>query len=167
MLLVQYREADDDCVSQRKKAGKGKGRLRVTAPDRKRPKGSKGYNWRRSICIRRYLAQFCNVITSGMLVKSPYAFYGWCRYLVQKEKQIRIQSGSAFPSTNYAMAGSGRLMLPRINIRRNVPLAADIQIIRPPLHHLHPRFQMLGLMHIRRPHAVALLVAHLALDGVL
>lgn len=58
-------------------------------------------------------------------------------------------------------------MPPRINIRRNVPLAAHVEIIRPPLHHLHTRFQMLRLMHICRPHTVALLVAHLALDGVL
>lgn len=86
----------------------------------------------------------------------------------QYKKQIRIQSGSAFSlSTNYIAAGSGRLMPLRINIGRNVPLAAHVEIIRPPLHHLHTRFQMLRFMYICRTHAVALLVAHLALDGVL
>ncbi|EBH5439243.1 hypothetical protein CP800_23435, partial [Salmonella enterica] len=60
----------DDCASQRKKAGKGKGWLRVTAPDRKRPKGLKGYSWRRAICIRRYLAQsYCIQATTD-----------WCSY---------------------------------------------------------------------------------------
>ncbi len=87
---------------------------------------------------------------------------------LQCKKQIRIQSGSAFSlSTNYIVTDSGRLMPPRINIRRDVPLAAHVEIIRPPLHHFHSRFQMLRLMYICSPHAVALLVAHLALDGVL
>ena len=88
--------------------------------------------------------------------------------IAQYKKQIQIQSASAFSlSTNYIAAGSGHFMPLRINIRRNVPLVAHVEIIRPPLHHLHTGFQMFRLMHIRRPHAVALLVAHLALDGIL
>jgi len=43
MLLVQhYGIFVDDCASKRKKPDKGQGRLRVKAPDRKRPKGLKG-----------------------------------------------------------------------------------------------------------------------------
>ena len=59
-------------------------------------------------------------------------------------------------------------MLPRINIRRNVPFAAHVEIVHSPLHHHHTRFQVLRLMYIRCAHAVALLVAHLlALNGIL
>ncbi|WP_238530817.1 hypothetical protein, partial [Escherichia albertii] len=48
----------------------------------------------------------------------------------QYKKADPGQSGSAFPFLiNYAISGSGCLMLPGINVRRNIPLTARIQII--------------------------------------
>ena len=85
----------------------------------------------------------------------------------QYKKTDPGQSGSAFPVLMiYAISDSGCLMLPGINVRRNIPLAAHIQIIRPPLHHGLSGLQMLCFMHICRPHAVALLVAHLPLHRI-
>ncbi|EDJ9246516.1 hypothetical protein CWV51_23585 [Salmonella enterica] len=57
-------------------------------------------------------------------------------------------------------------MPPGINIGRNVSLAADIQIIRPPLHHSLAGVEVFGAMDIRRPHAVAFLMAHLPLHRI-
>ncbi len=85
----------------------------------------------------------------------------------QCKKQIPIHSGSAFSfSTNYIAAGSGRLMLPRINPGGNIFFPAHIQIIRLPLHHVLAGVKVLSPVNIRRPHAVALLMAHLPLHGI-
>lgn len=89
------------------------------------------------------------------------------RQYLSTKKADPGQSGSAFPVLMiYAISDSGCLMLPGINVRRNIPLAAHIQIIRPPLHHGLSGLQMLCFMHICRPHAVALLVAHLPLHRI-
>lgn len=149
----------------KEKGRKGKGRLRVTAPDRKRPKGLKGCNWRSSICIRRYLAQLCHVTVDVALEQSPVIL--WLVQVFSAKRKADPDLLRTCFSIVYIAADSAHLMPPRINIRRNVPFAAHIQIIRPPLHHLHTGFQMLRLMHIGRPHAVAFFVAHLPFNGIL
>ncbi|EDM0398292.1 hypothetical protein GHR52_08055 [Salmonella enterica subsp. enterica serovar Kentucky] len=57
-------------------------------------------------------------------------------------------------------------MSPRINIRCNVPLAAYVQIIRPPLHHLLACIEMFSTVDICCSDAVAFLMTHLPLHGI-
>ncbi len=154
---------------QRERVDKGKGPLRVTAPDRKGAKGLKGQRWgsfatfrrRQSDAVLLLIVNWCSLFILLLKTEKRSRFF-------KCKKTVPEQSGTAFSlSTHYLTVGSGCLMSPSINIRRNEPLAADIQIIRPPLHHFHAGFQMLRFMHIRRPHAVAFLVAHLAFDSIL
>lgn len=53
------------------------------------------------------------------------------------------------------------------NIRWSIRFPAHIQIIRPPLHHCLTGFQMFSLMNVCQTHGAALLMAHLALNGIL
>ena len=56
------------------------------------------------------------------------------------------------------------MMLPSgfwILVRRQILLSICIKIIRPPLHHIDPFFQILSLMNKGGTHAVSFLMAHL------
>lgn len=149
-----------------KRPDKGKGRLRVTAPNRKRPNVVAHYKRAERALT---LAQVNGGIELVQLWRTGKSVSGadCLAATAQCKKQIRIQSGSAFSFLiNHTVTDSGRLMSPRINIRRDIPLTADIQIIRPPLHHGFTGVEMLSTVDIRRPHTVALLMAHLPLHGI-
>lgn len=72
--------------------------------------------------------------------------------------------GICFSSADYH---SGNFTLSGVNIRCDTRLTVNIQIIRPPLHHRVTGFKMGCLVDIGRPHAIALLMTHLALNGIL
>ena len=52
-----------------------------------------------------------------------------------------------------------------ILISRNIPVTVCIKIIRPPLHHLDPLFQIFSLVNIGRADAASLLMTHLLFNG--
>ncbi|ECE6306660.1 hypothetical protein DRA31_01170 [Salmonella enterica subsp. enterica] len=94
-------------VQSKEKGLRGKGVLRVTAPDRKGPKGLKGRNWRRSTFIREDLAQL-----NGFRVGAN-----------KKADPLR----SAFRRS--LMNGSSHLNLSVIPIWRNKLLLTGVEIV--------------------------------------
>lgn len=81
----------------------------------------------------------------------------WCKL---KNRSAEI----CFPA--WFVNGSGHLFPSFIAIRWDKLLPTDVEIIRPPLHHLCALVEVLRFADIRSTNVVTFLMAHLALHGV-